>query len=300
MKILVARTWRTYGDKPVETYATSIVRVLREKGYEVIDSPKAPRKSYDGIDLVLDLDCGRNDDGKLYWMVQEGRLPVKSAVMFIDSHGYPEMHQKLAKKYDHVFFAVWDKRDLFTGHPSAHWSPNFTDMKWFDGEVMPKVGLYCKDFGFFGSKGGLDRADKMKEFAEKHRWTYDIREVSRQNKHRWPFTAEAMANCKNLFNAGQKHDGPNLRVMESMLMKRPLITDSDKSRSGLTKLFTPWKHYIPYDDYINWGGLEDAMIWTMRNPDEAKKIAEEAYIEVRTNHLVENRVSQVLEVVNAS
>jgi hypothetical protein len=296
MRIMVTRNWHMHGSDPVETYSSSVVRVLREKGHEVVDIPKGPA-NYDGIDLILDVDCGRNAKGELIWQAQDGPLPVPSAVMLIDSHGYPSLHKRLAPNYDHVFFAVWDKRGLFTKHPSAHWCPNFTDLKWFNGAEYPEPeDGYPTDFGFFGSKGGLSRAEKMTEIAAKNNWTAEARQINVGAKHRWPQTAEAMANCRNLFNCQQKHDGPNLRVMESMLMNRPLIADVDP-RSGMTKLFTPGEHFVPYHAYSN-EGLEEGMRWMMDNRETAKEIASSAYIEVREKHLVENRIDQMLEVVS--
>jgi len=294
MRILVARNHQSIKGEPVHTYSTSIVRVLREKGHEVVDVPKSTTQNYDGIDLCLDIDCGRNDQGDLVWQAQDGPLPCKSAVMFIDSHGYPSLHRRLAKSYDHVFFAVYDKRDLFVKHPSAYWCPNFSDLKWFDGddyEMIPQP----TDFGFFGTKGGLSRADAMEVIAMRRGWTADIRQISVNGKHRWPQTAVAMSNCRTLFNKGQKHDSPNLRVMESMLMNRVLISDQDE-RSGMDLLFKAGGHYVPYE-YFSFEGLEEAMEWCVENPQAAAAMAREAYEEVKANHLVGNRVDQILEVV---
>lgn len=295
MRVMVARNHFSIQGEQVETYATSVVRVLREKGHEVVDVAKSTTQNYDGVDLLLDLDSGRNLKGELIWQAQNGSLPCQSAVMFIDSHGYPTDHKRLAPHYDHVFFAVWSKRDLFVHHPSAHWCPNFTDDKWFDGEGYPVSYDTPHAFGFFGSKGGLSRADAMQVIAQRRGWTYDIRQVNAGGKHRWPQTAVAMSHCHTLFNKGQKHDGPNLRVMESMLMNRVLISDKDDT-SGMDKLFEPWAHYIPYE-YFTYEGLETAMEFCVENPQIAEQIARQGYEEVKANHLVGNRIDQILEVV---
>jgi hypothetical protein len=88
---MVARNRFTYEDRLVETYSGSMVRVLREQGHEVVEIPKVTgvTPNYDDIDLLLDVDSGRNQKGELVWMAgtEPGeRPPVKSAVMFIDSH----------------------------------------------------------------------------------------------------------------------------------------------------------------------------------------------------------------------
>lgn len=295
MKILVAHNWSYWNSRPVETYARSMIRDLQYRDHEVFETVKATPKSdkmYKEIDLLLDIDCGRDANGNLNWHGQDKKPNVLSAVYFIDSHGYPSLHKRIAKNYDHVFFAVWDKRDLFAGHPSAHWCPNFTDLVWFDGADYPEEGTI--DFGFFGSKGGLGRAKPLIEITSANGWTHDVRQVNRGERHRWPDTARAMSVCRNLFNKAQKHDGPNLRVFESMCINRPLICDQDQ-RSGLDKLFQPWVHYIPYNyDYTN---LEGAMKWCMNNSGDAKAIANAAYNEVKSKHLVKHRMDFMLEVI---
>jgi spore maturation protein CgeB len=103
-----------------------------------------------------------------------------------------------------------------------------------------------------------------------------------------------MAACRNLFNHQQKHDGPNLRVMESMLMRRPLICDNDPT-SGMDKLFKAGVHYIPYESYT-YNGLGEAMKFAMDNPLKAKFIADLAYDRILKSHLVEHRIEQIMEV----
>jgi hypothetical protein len=305
MKIVVSLRTDFVNISPVETYALSMVRVLREKGHEVLAVPKDPVKSdnvFKDADFLLDIECGRDKEGRLRWQGERKKIPIPSAIYLIDSHGHPTPHKRISKYYDHVFFAVWDKRDLFAKHPSAHWCPNFTDTKWFDkgGVTYMDVGksvevLEPRHFGFFGSRGGLNRTVQLKEICERRGWTCIVKQIGDSGKQRWPQTTMYMDQCQNLFNHAQKHDGPNLRVMESMAVCRPLICDTDP-RSGMDKLFKPWKHYIPFNyDYT---GLEDAMFWVMNYPDQAKVIADQAYIEVVKNHLVGNRIDQILEVVN--
>lgn len=296
---MVAHLGRMWKGKPVETYARSMIRVLRERGHTVIEAGKTPHANYSDVDMLLDIDCGRDDKGELRWH-GEDRVPnTLSCVYLIDSHGHPSLHRRIAKNYDHVFFAVWSQRDLFTYHNSAHWCPNFTDKTWFDGSkyqsVVPSV-----DFGFFGSKGGLDRANILKKIALDRGWTTDIRQVGYQERHRWPYTADAMAKCRVLFNHGQKHDGPNLRVMESMAMGRPLLSDSDPL-DGMGKLFVPYVDYFPYGDFdvatrtYSHHSLEEAMMEALE-PKNAI-VGQHGYDMVMRDHLVENRIDQIMEVV---
>jgi spore maturation protein CgeB len=84
--------------------------------------------------------------------------------------------------------------------------------------------------------------------------------------------------------------------MESMAMNRPLISDYDP-RSGMSLLFTEDVHYVPYEAYT-YKGLKEAMLWVADHPGAAREMATRAYEEVVTKHLVENRIDQILEVVN--
>lgn len=246
------------------------------------------------FDLILEIESGRNPDGSFSYLVPDySRTLPPTAVWFIDSHGNPTLHKRLAPAYDHVFFAVWNKRDLFADHRSAHWCPNATDLDHFYPDYNRPIEF---DFGFFGSKGGLARANPLLEICEEQGWSYDIRQVGKVYRHRWPYTCEAMQACRNLFNHGQKHDGPNQRVIESMAVKRPLITDIDPN-SGMCKLFDPGKHFIPYD--TNYWDLESKLKWAMLYPDKAEEIADEAYKLVCEKHTITNRVDQMLEVINA-
>ena len=286
-------------DQPVYTYSNSFSAEFQAQGHEIIEfgigHSITKIEGLPEVDYTLELDCGRDLNGLFNYQIP-GKLGTKrSGVYFIDSHGQPDLHQTLAPEYDDIFFAVWAKRDLFKDHASAYWLPNSVDLKWFDQSKYPlKDAEY--DFGFFGSKKGLHRADPLKNLCIESGWSYDIRQVNASYKHRWPFTAEAMGACKNLFNCGQKHD-LNLRIFESLAMNRPLINDVDRS-SGIEKILISGTHYVPYQSY-SYHGLLEAMQWIQNNPKEASILAETGYEEVKNNHLVSNRVKQILEVIEA-
>jgi hypothetical protein len=287
------------------TYASSFFRELEALGHEVLeigeghqikDVNKLGPMTINSFDLLIDLDCGRSTDGKLKFQNEGGNIKIPTAVWFIDSHGYPSLHHRMAKGYNHVFFAVWDKRDLFKSHPSAYWCPNATDVKWFNyNDFMDDYLDPDFTIGFFGSKGGLDRADVLKEIcdrSEEHKLTYDIREIGRSWKVRWPKTAQAMVNCRILWNKGQKHDGPNQRVMESMIMRKPLITDRDP-RDGMKQLFEEGEHFLGWETEAELGSQ---IRWCLTNKELAESMADRAYNEVLKKHLIKNRVEQILEI----
>ncbi len=245
-------------------------------------------------DLFLDVDSGRNKDGELAFQTE--KPPILSAVRYIDTHGHPSLHKRLAKNYDHVFFAVWAMRDIFTEHPSVHWCPNASDVKHFYKDILPEAHESRPfDIGFFGSKHGLDRADILKPIAVRHGWTLDVRQLGK-SALRWPHTAEAMAQCKVLFNHGQKHDGPNQRVIESMLMERPLVTDRDPT-DGMSQLFEEGEHYLGYSTETE---LANQIDWCMREPSLAASMARRAYALGTERHQVKHRVEQILKVCDVT
>lgn len=301
MKIILGYRLDFRKDKPVETYARCFHQELELRGHTVHpfgeghEVPSPIQYDYKAYDLMIELDCGRSRSNEHGYLQPELQLKIPSAIWYIDSHGHPSLHKRMSEHYDHVFFAVWSKRDLFYKHPSAHWCPCATDLKHFGYKNFLNVELQY-DFGFFGSKGGLGRADALKEVCEKNGWSYDVRQVSKPFRHKWPQTGGAMRACSFLFNHSQKHDAPNQRVMESMAMNRPLLTDNDPI-GGMSKLFVDGYHYIGYESYT-YADLEEKCKWVVDHPDEVAKIAEQAYDEVRAKHTIASRVEQVLEVVS--
>lgn len=279
---------------PVETYARCVDRALQALGHSTVNVFENKAWDPKEFDMYLELDNGRASDGTLGFSGTVN-LGLPKSIWFVDSHGQADLHRGMAPHYDHVFFAVWDKRDLFAGHKSAHWCPNATDPQFF---YPTPIGEPRFDFGFFGSKKGLGRAEKMVELCAKYGWTSDVRQVNGAYKHKWPYTGEAMSNCKTLFNHGQKHDAPNLRVLESMAVGRPLISDLDP-RSGMDKLFTAGEHYLDYEPYT-FKGLEEKMLYAVAHQGWCTSIASNARTLVLEHHLIKNRVEQMLEVFNAT
>jgi len=246
------------------------------------------------IDLIIEIENGRNAKGVLHWEATKIEESIPKAAVFIDSHSKLNNHQAVSKAFDHVFFAVWNKRDLFKEHPSAHWCPNVTDLRYFGYDQFVRDVEVTFDVAFFSSKLGLARAEYLVGACEKRGWSYDVREAVKPRRNRWPATGAAMAAARVLFNRGQKQDGPNQRVMESMAARKPLLSDWDPE-SGMPKLFVDGKHYIAYDKHDP-RDLEDKLAYLLENESTALEIARNGYREVAQNHLVSNRVDQILEV----
>jgi hypothetical protein len=241
------------------------------------------------------VETGRNSEGKFNYLVPErtSHHSVPTAIWLIDSHGNPGLHQSLAPHYDTVFFAVYSKRDIFVNCKNSHWLPNATDLRWFNRD-LGDVQNTSINFGFFGSKGGLHRANPLKERCDKNGWSYDIRQVAKPFRHKWPATGIEMRKCQILFNWGQKLDGPNQRVFESMAVGRPLLTDLDpKKRDGTEFLFKDGKHFIGYDRY-NFEDLEEKMQWMLDNPRDIGIIANAAYEKVQSHHTIAHRTQEIL------
>jgi len=284
--------------KEIETYAKAFAYYL-SKTHEVLATeigatiPNTDFINFDsGVEWIVDLDNGRNIEGNFSFSVPNFAHSAKRAVWFIDSHGQPSLHHRLAQHYDAVFFAVWSRRDLFAKHPRAYWLPCCTDIRWFHPLYIgiPEIKY---DWGFFGSRHGLDRAAELKTICERLGYTYDIREVARSFTHKWPNTGTAMAACRNLFNKGQKHDSPNQRVMESMLVGAPLLTNIDPA-DGMNLLFTEGEHYIGYTEE----SLQERIKWMVEHRGECATIAKAAQQRVINRHTMEHRVKAMCEVLN--
>jgi len=131
MKIIITSLQYHWKDRVVETYAHSVTRAFQERGHEVIEvGPGHAITTLDeaGVELVdhvLELDCGRDPQGNFHFLIppykdqlpkgqrgSNGPLPPNS-IYFIDSHGQPSLHHRLAPQYTYVFYAVWARRDLF-------------------------------------------------------------------------------------------------------------------------------------------------------------------------------------------
>lgn len=291
---------------PVQCYAHSYVNEFKALGHKITVIGKNHELEhiyqYDPVllnttDFILEIENGRDEDGKLPFQMDnfETSPSIPKAVLLIDSHGHPDLHQLISKKYDHVFFAVWARRDLFKDHKSAHWCPNATDLKWFGYENFKHIQKK-NDIVFIGSKKGLIRANSLQEICNKNGWLADIREVVKPRRHRWPVTGEAMAAARIGYNRGQKHDGPNQRVLETMAGKLPLLNDLDAT-DGMSKLFINGKHYIGYDKN-NASDLEEKLFYLLDNPAKAEEIAIAGYEETKNFHLIKNRVKLISEICN--
>lgn len=299
MKILLSYRTDTWRDRPVECYSRCYARVLRERGHMVREigeghgTTHLEDVSQSYYDIFLEVENGRSPQGKLRFQLEYNDKKIPSGVVLIDSHGHPNQHEYVAPMYDHVFFAVWRRRDLFTEHPSAHWCPNATDEEWFHPLHPAPIEV---DVGFFGSKGGLDRADVLKEACDELGMTHHVAQIGKNYRHRWPQTCWEMQKCKYLFNKGQKHDGPNQRVMESMICEKLLFNDIDEM-DGMSKLFFEGEEYLGYECKDS---LKEKLVWANNNPKGVAKMASRAREKVRNNHQISNRVDQILEVFSAN
>lgn len=310
MKIILSYRRDIWRDRVVECYPTCYAKRLLEKGHDIVEIGeghsivKIEDVDVSKWDLLLEIENGRGEDGKLRFQLQNSTPLVTSAVVLIDSHGHPDLHKSIAGLYSHVFFAVHAQRDLFVSHPSAHWLPCTSDPEFFcphvpvgkkPGSRRPVFKQHFPkfQFGFFGSKTGLYRGDILKEACQELGYSHDIRQVGKAHRHRWPETCEAMHECRYLFNKGQKHDGPNQRVIESMAVKKLLFNDIDE-REGMSLLFEEGKHFLGYKDKNE---LKEKMLWAVNNPVLADTIAKAGWGEVRSKHFVTHRLDRILEVV---
>lgn len=295
MRIALAFKQDIRKDVPVECYARSFLRVLQEKGHTVTtvgeghNVPFLGELSQKDFDLLIEIENGRNRKGELLFQQSKANWIIPSVLWAIDPHGQPGIHQHVAPYYKYVFYAPWIKRDLYTDHQNAYWLPNCTDLKWFNrssfGHIKPQF-----DFGFHSSRLGLARASKLIEICKKHGWSYDVREVTKAGRQRWPSYSEALRGCFNGYNFSQRQDFPNQRVFETMAMGVPLLCDI--SSLGDQSIFVPSEDFVGYSRDLS--DLEGKMCWMMENKKQTEVIAERAYLKVKQGHLIEHRVDEML------
>ena len=103
-----------------------------------------------------------------------------------------------------------------------------------------------------------------------------------------------MACCRVLYNRGQKHDGPNQRVMESMAVGRPLLTDFDALDGMSELLFEPGSDCLFYEDFKQ---LEDRLRGLLQNEEVRNLVGQSGRLEVEAKHRIKHRAQQILEVV---
>lgn len=300
MRIVLCFRQDVRAGKPVECYANSFLRVLQKLKHNVTTVGEGHDRGFLGelneknFDLLIEIENGRNSQGELVFQQSLANWTLPSVVWLIDVHSGSGVYGHVAPNYKHVFFAPWIKRDVFKDHSSAHWLPNTSDTRWFDREHFTEV--QCQfEWGFHSSKMGLARADRLVDVCKRRNWSCDVRQVTKAGRQRWPSMGEAMSACANLYNWGQKQDGPNQRVIESMLTGRPLLNDLS-ALDGMSKLFSEGKHFIGYRR--DGADLEEKMEFIMNNTETCKSIAESAYQEAKSKHLIEHRVASILEVVS--
>jgi hypothetical protein len=244
-------------------------------------------------DWYLYIDDGRDD---LRW-----QPPHPCAYYAIDTHlGYGYRVWK-ARHFDRVFTAQKDavekmKRDgiekvqwlPLACHPEAHLCAEELVAKGID----PKFLEQTTDVAFVGF---LNEGDNG---AGNNRIDY-LERLYREFPNSWVTIGaffEDMsiryARSRIGFNVSIKND-LNMRVFEVMSTGTALLTDG--TAAGISDLFTPHVHYIPYE------GIEDMVKqcgdWLNR-PEELKRIAAAGFTEVRAKHTYKHRMEAIMEVMS--
>ena len=98
MKIILSYRRDIWRDRVVECYPTCYGKRLVEKGHDIVEIGEGHRiVKLDDVDvskwdLLLEIENGRGTDGKLRFQLQSSTTSIPSAVVLIDSHGHPDLH----------------------------------------------------------------------------------------------------------------------------------------------------------------------------------------------------------------
>ncbi len=98
---------------------------------------------------------------------------------------------------------------------------------------------------------------------------------------------------KLVFNHSAVHE-VNMRIFEVMAMGRPLITNRDADRNGLTGLVEDGKHLILYDDSNE---LVEKVRYYLEHEDEREAIARAGYDLATTTHRYLDRIDTLLTTI---
>ncbi len=102
-----------------------------------------------------------------------------------------------------------------------------------------------------------------------------------------------IARGKLVFNHSAVHE-VNMRVFEVMAMGRPLITNRESERNGLTDLFEDGKHLILYDGPED---LIEKVRYYLDHDEEREAIAQAGYALATTKHRYLDRIDTLLAIV---
>lgn len=215
-----------------------------------------------------------------HFPVNLSALTIPKACYLIDSHLSLSTHIEWAKQFDHVFIAQREYLDAFraAGNRSVYWLPLACDPEIHRQSTRNKQD----DVGFIGSVNTERRASLLKQMGTRFR--------VRHERLLWTDMADALAQCRIVFNNAQKND-LNMRVFESLSIGSFLLTDQ-AAGSGQDTLFHDREELGIYTDEK----ICDVVAYYLNHEEERERIAARGRTLAHAAHTYVRRLDDLLAV----
>lgn len=220
-------------------------------------------------------------------LIPEGieNAPFPTACIISDFHNQLKPRQRLAHFFDHVFVYHRNYLGVVTKHPkgNVHWWPYSCDLDVFHPLPIERD----LDVAFVGQLVNEERHRVTAEVAR--RW--NLNEQRYYKQHEIP---EVYSRAKIVINLPLKDD-LNFRVFEAMSCGALLLTR--RVANGQELLFEEGVHFAAFETEAE---LYDKIDYYLSHESERAAIAAAGLAEIRANHRLEQRLTQLLDIVQSN
>ena len=208
--------------------------------------------------------------------------PFPTACIISDFHNQMKPRQILAHFFDHVFVYHRNYLEVVTEHPkdNVHWWPYACDLEIFH-PISVERDL---DVAFVGQHNNEERRRVTAEIAR--RWSLNEQRYYKQGE-----IPEVYSRAKIVINLPLKDD-LNFRVFEAMSCGALLLTR--RVANGQELLFEEGVHYAGFETEAE---LHDKIHYYLSHESERAAIAAAGLAEIQANHRLEQRLTQLLDIV---
>lgn len=209
---------------------------------------------------------------------------IPTVAILCDTHRWLEARQRLARFCDHVFLYHRNYLAHFTEHPqdNVHWLPYACDLELF----RPMAVERDIDVAFVGQLKGAttERTLAIEQLTKR----YKINELKHYLREEIP---GVYARAKIVLNMPLADD-LNFRTFEAMSCGAMLLTR--RVHNGQELLFQEGVHYAAYADEHE---MLEKIDYYLAHPAEREAIAAAGLAEVQANHRLEQRITELLRIV---
>jgi glycosyltransferase involved in cell wall biosynthesis len=211
------------------------------------------------------------------------KAPFPTACVICDTHRALEVRRMTARFFDHVFLYHRNYLKYFDEHPAGHvhWMPFACDLEFY----YPRLVERDLDIGFIG---------KLYVSAERQSLIAELSRRYKMNPDRYHYqkeTAETYSRAKIVLNLPLADD-LNFRTFEAMSCGSMLLTR--RVSNGQEELFEEGKHYAAFSTEQE---MFEKIDYYLAHAEERESIAAAGLAEVQQHHRLEQRLTNLLEIV---